>query len=118
MDPIGLAFESFDTIGRYRTMENGQLIDTSGEIGGGLDPVLAGPFAGVRELGEKLASSQQVRDCLATQWFRFASGRSEADGDACSLETMRQAFVSGDVLELIVASTQTDAFWFRSPHLP
>jgi hypothetical protein len=118
MDPIGLAFESFDAIGRYRTMENGQVIDTAGVLGDGLEPALAGPFAGVRELGDKLANSQQVRDCLATQWFRFASGRSEAEGDTCSLETMRQAFATGDVLELIVASTQTDAFWFRSPHLP
>lgn len=118
MDPIGLAFESFDAIGRHRIMENGQVLDTSGEISGGREPALAGSFAEVRELGDKLASSQQVRDCLAVQWFRFTSGRSEAAGDACSLETMRQAFVTGDVLELIVAATQTDAFWFRSPHLP
>jgi hypothetical protein len=117
MDPIGLAFEGFDAIGRYRTMENGQMLDLSGEVSSP-DPALAGSFSGVRELGDKLAGSQQVRDCLATQWFRFAAGRSEAADDACSLETMRQAFATGDVLELIVASTQTDAFWFRSPHLP
>ena len=34
MDPIGLAFESFDAIGQYRTTENGVTIDLSGEIVG------------------------------------------------------------------------------------
>jgi hypothetical protein len=120
MDPIGLAFESFDAIGRHRESENGQQLDTSGEIMGAAEPALSGPFGNVRELGEKLAASQQVRACLATQWFRFAAGRGEVEGDACSLEAMRQAFETsgGDVLELVVASTQTDAFWFRSPYSP
>jgi hypothetical protein len=120
MDPIGLAFESFDAMGRYRTSEGGQPLDLTGEITGASDTALQGGFNGVAELATKLAESQQVRGCLATQWFRFAAGRSEADADACSLDAMRQSFdaSSGDVLELVVATTQTDAFWFRSPHSP
>jgi hypothetical protein len=117
MDPIGLAFESFDAMGRHRVSEGGQPIDLSGEVTGASDAALAGPFKGVQELALKLAESEQVRACLATQWFRFASGRSEAQADQCSLAAMRESFdsSSGDVLELIVASTQTDAFLFRSP---
>jgi hypothetical protein len=120
MDPIGLAFEGFDAMGRYRDREAGQPLDLSGEISGTTDPALAGPFNGVRELSAKLAESSLVRACLASQWFRFASGRSETLQDECSLGAMREAFdgSSGDVLELIVASTQTDAFWFRSPTTP
>jgi hypothetical protein len=120
MDPIGLTFESFDAMGRYRDSEGGQPLDLSGEISGALDTALAGPFNGVSELAAKLAESQQVRACLASQWFRFGAGRSDAPGDECSLGAMRDAFdaSSGDVLELIVASTQTDAFWFRSPITP
>jgi hypothetical protein len=120
MDPIGLAFESFDAMGQHRDSEGGQPLDLTGEISGATDPALAGTFNGVRELALKLAESEQVRACLATQWFRYASGRSEAEADECSLGAMRDAFTgsSGDVLELIVATTQTDAFWFRSPVLP
>jgi len=118
MDPIGLAFESFDAIGQYRTQEGGVVLDTSGEISGASEPALSGRFANVRELGEKLASSDQVRACLSKQWFRFESGRLEADADACSLGALTTAFAGGDVRELIVASTQTDAFWFRSPNTP
>jgi hypothetical protein len=120
MDPIGLAFENFDAMGRYRENEAGASLDVSGEITGATDPALAGPFVGVRAMAEKLAASSQVRACLATQLFRFAAGRSEAEADECSLATMRDSFGSsnGNLLELIVATTQTDAFWFRSPITP
>jgi Protein of unknown function (DUF1592)/Protein of unknown function (DUF1588)/Protein of unknown function (DUF1587)/Protein of unknown function (DUF1595)/Protein of unknown function (DUF1585) len=117
MDPIGLAFEHFDAMGRYRDTEGGAALDVSGEITGTNDASLAGSFVGVRAMAEKLAASGQVRACMATQWFRYAAGRSEAEADECSLTVMRDSFnsSSGDLLELIVATTQTDAFWFRSP---
>lgn len=119
-DPIGLAFEHFDAMGRYRDTENGAALDVTGEIIGATDPSLAGSFVGVRAMAEKLAASSQVRACMATQWFRYAAGRSEAEADECSLAVMRDSFntSNGDLLELIVATTQTDAFWFRSPITP
>lgn len=115
MDPIGLTFEHFDAIGQYRELDNGQAIDVSGEVLATSDASLAGAFNGPAELAAKLASSTLVRQCVATQWFRFASGRTEASGDACSLASMETAFdaASGNLLELIVATTQTDAFWYR-----
>jgi hypothetical protein len=120
MDPIGLAFESFDAIGQYREQESGQRIDVSGEVLASSDPKLAGKFNGVRELAGKLAESQQVQNCVATHWFRFAAGRSEGEPDACSLTTLQDAFAKsgGDLLELLVGITQTDAFWYRAPITP
>jgi hypothetical protein len=118
MDPIGLAFESYDAIGRYRERDGNAVLDTSGEVTGVNDAALGGKFADVRELAEKLADSQTVRACLGKQWFRFSSGRSEVEVDACSLDALTTAFATGDVRELIVASTQTDTFWFRSPIVP
>lgn len=121
MDPIGLAFESFDAIGRHRLTEGAQTIDVTGEVVNTTDAALAGEFHGVRELAEKLAQSSTVRDCVATQWFRFASGRLEAEReDACSLGTLQQAFDAsgGDLQELVVAITQTDAFLHRPPIQP
>jgi hypothetical protein len=120
MDPIGLAFENFDALGQYRTTDAGETIDASGMILAANDASLAGGFNGVRELATKLAASDQVRDCVATQWFRFAGGRSEGDADACSLGTLQEAFAAsgGDLTELVVATTQTDAFWYRAPTTP
>jgi hypothetical protein len=120
MDPIGFAFENFDGIGQYRTSENSKTIDASGSIVGARDASLNGNFNGVRELGGKLAGSDQVRDCVATQWFRFAAGRGEDFNDGCSLTTLQDSFGAsgGDLRELVVAMTQTDAFWYRAPVQP
>lgn len=117
MDPIGFAFEKFDAMGQYRETENGQMIDVSGEIFDALDPALGGAFVGVQEMAQKLANSDQVRDCVATQWFRYASGRREVQPDACSLGTLQASFGTseGDLVELIVGITQTDAFLNRRP---
>lgn len=117
MDPIGFAFENFDAIGRFRVEESNQAIDASGEVVGATDASLGGKFTGVRELAEKLATSSQAQNCLATQWFRFASGRSEDVPDSCSLATLQEAFSrsGGDLVELVVSMTQADSFLFRSP---
>jgi hypothetical protein len=117
MDPIGLAFEGFDAIGKYRTTENGATIDLSGMMLGSAGGAIDGPFTGVRELATRLAGSDQVRDCVATQWFRYAAGRTEEVPDGCSLTTLQDAFGAsgGDLGELVVAMTQTDAFWYRAP---
>ena len=113
MDRVGFGFESFDAVGRWRDADNGQRIDTSGEIVGTDVP---GPFAGVVELGRKLASSTQVRRCAVRQWWRFAAGRAEEPADACTLERLDQAFsASGNrVRDLLLALTQSDGFGTRS----
>jgi hypothetical protein len=120
MDPLGLAFEQFDAVGQFRTTEGGETIDVSGTITLATDTALNGSFTGVRELGAKLAASDQVRDCVATQWFRFATGRGEAEPDVCSLATLQDAFGAsgGDLTELVVGMTQVDAFWYRAPFTP
>lgn len=120
MDPIGLTFEKFDAVGSYRETENRVAIDVSGNVSGATDPALNGTFNGVRELGARLAASDQVRDCMAVQWFRYGAGRNEEVPDGCSLSGLQDAFAAsgGDLDELFVALTQTDAFWFRAPLTP
>jgi hypothetical protein len=112
MDPIGLGFESYDAVGRWRASEAGRPVDASGEI---VDADVAGPFTGAVELGARLAASAQVRECVVKQWFRFGYGRSETPADLCSLETLKARFAAGkqDLRELLVALTQTDAFLYR-----
>jgi len=111
MDPIGLAFENYDGLGKYRTTDGGVTIDASGEI---LDSgaELAGEFEGVVELGQKLAGSRTIGDCVANQWFRFALGRIESPDDACSLKTLHDGFAASDynVRELITTMVLSDAF--------
>jgi hypothetical protein len=110
IDPIGYGFEVFDEIGNRRT----KVTDATGEIVG---TDVAGSFNGPVELAKKLGASKQARSCVATQWFRFANGRMEdIKRDSCSLDTLRTSFEKsgGDLKELLVALTQTDAFLLRS----
>jgi hypothetical protein len=112
MDPLGFGFENYDGMGRYRSLENGVAIDASGELTG---TDVDGPFTGVVGLASKLAVSKEVQSCYATQWFRFAYGRGENVGDACSLATLGQGLAAsnGSIKELLVSLTQTDAFLYR-----
>jgi hypothetical protein len=113
LDPIGLGLENFDAVGLYRTVDKGKPVDASGELTG---TDVDGPFTGAPALGKKLAASQKVRDCLATQWFRYGYGRDATARDACTVATLNRVFTAsgGNVRELLLALTQTDAFLFRS----
>ncbi|MRG92206.1 DUF1592 domain-containing protein [Polyangium spumosum] len=113
MDPVGFGFEHYDGIGLYRDTDQGLPVDDSGELVDTRN--IDGPFHGVVELGQRLAQSEEARQCVATQWFRFAYGRVEGEDDRCSMNELQKAFeASGfNVKELLVALTQTDAFRYR-----
>jgi hypothetical protein len=114
MDPIGVAFEGFDAVGRKRSVdESGKPVNTATEIAATRD--MNGPVADAAALGQALANSQEVRDCYVTQSFRFFYGREYTTADQCS---MAQLFISfrdnkQSLSELLVALTQTDQFMFR-----
>ncbi len=113
MDPVGFGFEHYDGIGLWRDKDQGLPIDDSGELVDtrGID----GPFQGVVGLSQKLAKSEEVRQCVATQWFRFGYGRVEGEDDRCAMEQVQKTFAESgyNVKELLIALTQTDAFRYR-----
>jgi hypothetical protein len=113
IDPIGFAFESFDSIGRHRATDGGKPVDASGEIVG--TPASDGKFVGARELAARLAGSPDTQRCLARQWFRFALGRPERD-DGPSLDRAFASFAGAgrDLRALLVALTQTPAFSYKA----
>ena len=114
MDPIGFGFESYDGIGEFRTTDHGLPVDATGALTGTRDS--DGPFDGAVELAARLGESSEVRECVATQWFRFGYGHGEEKADACAMNQLQDAFkASGyNVKELLVALTRTDAFRYRN----
>jgi Protein of unknown function (DUF1592)/Protein of unknown function (DUF1588)/Protein of unknown function (DUF1595)/Protein of unknown function (DUF1585)/Protein of unknown function (DUF1587) len=116
MDPIGFAFEDFDAAGRAQTLDKGKPVDTSGVL---TATDVNGPFANGAELSEKLADSEQLRQCFSQHMFRYAHGRlveGEEDGeDRGALEAMACQFNKNNdnLQELFVAVTQTDSFRFK-----
>ena len=117
IDPVGFAFEHYDAVGRWRDAENGRAIDASGEI---FETDARGRFDGAVELAQRLAASQDARACYVGKWMGFAYGRAETADDACSRRLLMDAFAAsnGNIPELLVALTQTDAFVFRAPSQP
>jgi hypothetical protein len=113
LDPIGVGFEQYDPIGRFRSTENGSAIDASGELVSA--GATSGTFVGAVELAKRLSTSPEVRDCVKKQWFRFSLGRYEGAEDACTLQSLAQEFAASDfdVKTLLLALVTSDAFRYR-----
>jgi hypothetical protein len=88
LDDVGFGLESFDSLGRARTTENGATIDASGTIDGV-------PYADARELAEHVQAHPRFPQCLATQAFRVAVGRHETDGENGELRRIYTRFANG-----------------------
>ncbi len=118
MDPIGLGFEHYDALGRYRAQEHGRDVDASGEIFGETDS--KGAFVGARQLAERLAQSDDVNACVLEQMLSYATGRPPTEEDACSLPSLLTSFkaADGNLQEALVMITQTDAFRLRRSYSP
>jgi len=115
MDPIGFGFEHYDATGRWRDVDGEQPVDATGSL---TNTDVDGPFDGVAQLAGRLASSAEVASCAATQWFRYALGRSEAlPADACALATLADALVSkgGDFRTMVRTTVKLPAFRMRAP---
>lgn len=117
MDPLGLGFEHFDAVGRWRDTENNLPIDATGKL---IRTDVDGDFDGAAALAGKLANSEQVADCMMKEWARFSFGRSETVEDACTLERTKAKFAAAnhDIKQLVLALTQTDAFLYRKAVVP
>jgi hypothetical protein len=112
IDPIGFAFGHFDENGVYMELENGLVIDTSGEL---VLSDVPGFFADLPGLLDKLTESPQVKRCLATKWMTFALNRELTPEDACSRQRVETAFIEsgGQLPALFLALASTDAFRYR-----
>ncbi|NUQ63270.1 MAG: DUF1588 domain-containing protein, partial [Pirellulales bacterium] len=66
-DPIGLGFENFDGIGRWRTTENDATIDASGELDGAA-------FQDAWGLAEAVANHPSTGPCLSQKVLQYATG--------------------------------------------
>lgn len=88
MDLLGLGLENFDGIGAYRSQDNGQIIDASGEVDGV-------EFVDHRDLAEVLAANEAFTDCLSVQMFRAALGQGEEPAQNASLNWLHERFAEG-----------------------
>ena len=113
-DNYGFAFENYDGIGQFRTMDNGQPVDASGSV------ILDGKavtFTDGRQLSQLIAKSQDAATCFASQAAALGLGREVVDADRASIAAAVTAYSSGSkgIRDAIIAFTASRTFRFRSP---
>jgi hypothetical protein len=85
IDPPGYLFENFDPIGAWRTLDNGQPIDASGDLDGT-------PLTSARGLADILKDDKRVGRCMVTQLYRHAIGRREVGSERTGLDAVNAGF--------------------------
>lgn len=88
VDPIGFAFEFYDAIGQYRTLDNGVPIDASGDIEG------IGTWQDAAGLASLLAEDPRTMNCLIRNMIRGQLGHIDGPGEAPGVDMLNAAFSS------------------------
>ena len=112
IDGVGLTLENLDEMGRFRSMQNGVGITTTGQL---LNTDVNRPLENHTQLAGALAESEWVRECLSRQVFRFyfglaTSAERNADGTRARenrglppIQAGRLALGSGTLKQLLDA---------------
>jgi len=117
INPIGLALESYDAIGRYRVMDRGQPIVVNGDYGDDrLCDIERVRFNSTLAFARSLADNQRVQACYALQWFRYALRRDAKPDDAGALGQILQTFLDSglNIRALMVAIATSRPFLYRN----
>lgn len=104
-DPIGLGFENFDGIARWRTTENGATIDASGELDGAA-------FADAWDLGRVVRNHEDLGPCFTQHVYRYSTGRAIGEGEDALVDWLAEGFSERDYSfkELLVDTVLSDGF--------
>lgn len=105
MDPLGLALEQFDGIGRFRRKERGVNIDPSGDLDGV-------PFQDARGLAAALYNHPDLTPCFVRNLYRYATAYPEASDDEKTIEALTHEFraTGHKVRSLLLAVALSPAF--------
>jgi len=126
MNPLGMAFELYDDVGRFRETEllrdnkTKVPVDASGGIAEIGLPELEGPVNDALELMDKLADSPRVRQVFVRHAFRYWMGRNETLDDSPTLIAADQAYVEsgGSMKALVTSLLSSDSFLTRKEFGP
>jgi hypothetical protein len=114
INPPGFAFEGFDAVGKYRTMDRGKPINASSayQFSDGLKS-----FTGPVEFGRLLAESSEVHACYIENWMSYVFGHPLTKAEEPLLEYFTHASLNGELSmkDLLVKLTTADGFLKRLP---
>lgn len=105
IDPPGMLFENFDSVGAWRTEDNGYPIDATGDLDGQ-------PLENAGELAAALVDDERVSRCIVTQIYRHTQSRLDEKGEAAAIDELDGLFADSGYRfrELLVAFVKHESF--------
>jgi hypothetical protein len=105
-DPLGMALEHFDSIGRYRETEDGLAIDATGMLEDGT------AFNGGAELGAALHGNAPATECLLRHFYRNVNGRDDDIYDQPQVDALMASLSARNYVfrDLVADFVVSDAF--------
>jgi hypothetical protein len=96
-------------------MDNGGVVDSSGQINGLPGTTAPITFNGAKGLASILATNDIARKCLATNYYRYARGFKPLAADLPASDKLGQAFVDNDqdIPDMFVQVALQDSFTTR-----
>jgi Protein of unknown function (DUF1592)/Protein of unknown function (DUF1588)/Protein of unknown function (DUF1595)/Protein of unknown function (DUF1587)/Protein of unknown function (DUF1585) len=113
MNPAGIAFEHYDVLGRYRTMDNGHPVNSADTY-----PFPDGPKSYEDAIGfsRALAESKDAHHCYARNWLSYLEARTLRDEDSALVDWLAGQSSGGlSVKGLVLAVVTHDSFLSRLP---
>jgi hypothetical protein len=123
INPVGFLFESYDTVGAYRTIDdNGQPVNSQVTIAGALDTTgnpdttlnVPTPNA-VQFVTNLVADGTLTTRCMVTQLYRYALRRMESSADQATISKLATSYTSASqsTASLLGGLAQTPGFLNR-----
>ncbi len=112
IDPLGFPFDTYDAEGNLRNAIDGFAIDTSGAIVGTSSS--DGAVSDAKGLSQRLARSDDVKDCIANTVFEFVNAEPPQGFDSCALQDWRSKLrASNGNLKKLWLDAVTDSRWLE-----
>jgi len=126
LNPPGFAFENYDSIGAYRTTDQGQPVNAADTyVFNAGDPPES--FNNAIDFESELAKSKQTHQCYVENWASYLYARSVVDvtsgtllaADAPTVQYLAQESLSNGlpIKNLVLSISTNDTFLSRSPQV-
>jgi hypothetical protein len=117
IDPMGLGFEHYDAVGRWRDTDAGAAIDVTGNV-----PGTDAAFDGAVDLATELKQDARLQPCVARKLLTYALGRTlvlapapgdELDDAAGVADLVTRVGATGTLAQLVDAVAHSPAMTMR-----
>jgi hypothetical protein len=112
IDPLGLAFETYDAIGRFQTMdESGNALTGMGSLKVGDKDV---PYSNMREFVAALSQSPALSTCIVRKVAQYTFARPLGTADDDVVKSLSGRFAEGKSRYQTLLTALTESQWART----